>query len=184
MPSTLSLPISVVVSRRSRVCVAILVLRFVGCSPDCNGHCSRMFRAIAEPAPQPTLILRSTLPRGGADAPRRQIQYTDRQKRKAEHIEEGYEKRGVSKKEAERRAWATVNKEEGGGNKSGSGRGMTDARCRRARVDGSGDARRRDGRPRPARLRPGRRPRPASGAPRADPPRRPKAVSRPYGSFV
>jgi len=52
--------------------------------------------------------------------------YTDRQKRKAQHIEEGYEKRGVSEKEAERRAWATVNKEEGGGNKSGSGRGVPD----------------------------------------------------------
>jgi plasmid stabilization system protein ParE len=52
--------------------------------------------------------------------------YTDKQKRKAEHIEEGYEKRGVSKKEAERRAWATVNKDSGGGNKSGSGRGKKD----------------------------------------------------------
>jgi len=49
--------------------------------------------------------------------------YTDKQKRKAEHIEEGYEDRGVSKGEAERRAWATVNKESGGGKKSGSGRG-------------------------------------------------------------
>ena len=49
--------------------------------------------------------------------------YTGKQKRKAEHIEEGYEKRGTSKKEAERRAWATVNKESGGGKKSGSGRG-------------------------------------------------------------
>jgi len=49
--------------------------------------------------------------------------YTDKQKRKAEHIEEGYEDRGVSKKEAERRAWASVNKESGGGKKSGSGRG-------------------------------------------------------------
>ena len=49
--------------------------------------------------------------------------YTDKQKRKAEHIEEGYEDRGVSEKEAERRAWATVNKESGGGKKSGSGRG-------------------------------------------------------------
>ena len=45
--------------------------------------------------------------------------YTDKQKRKAEHIEEGYEKRGVSKKEAEARAWATVNKESGGGKKGG-----------------------------------------------------------------
>ena len=45
--------------------------------------------------------------------------YTDKQKRQAEHIEEGYEKRGVSESEAERRAWATVNKESGGGNKPG-----------------------------------------------------------------
>lgn len=49
--------------------------------------------------------------------------YTGKQKRKAEHIEEGYEKRGVSKKEAEHRAWATVNKQDKGGKKSGSGRG-------------------------------------------------------------
>jgi hypothetical protein len=49
--------------------------------------------------------------------------YTGKQKRQAEHIEEGYEDRGVSTKEAERRAWATVNKESGGGKKSGSGRG-------------------------------------------------------------
>ena len=52
--------------------------------------------------------------------------YSDKQKRKAEHIEEGYEKRGVSKKEAESRAWATVNKESGGGKKSGSGRGKAE----------------------------------------------------------
>jgi hypothetical protein len=44
----------------------------------------------------------------------------------AEHIEEGYEKRGVSDNEAERRAWATVNKETHGGKKSGSGRGKTE----------------------------------------------------------
>ncbi len=49
--------------------------------------------------------------------------YSSKQKRKAGHIEEGYEKRGVSHDEAERRAWATVNKESGGGKKSGSGRG-------------------------------------------------------------
>ena len=49
--------------------------------------------------------------------------YTTKQKRQARHIEEGYEDRGVSEKEAERRAWATVNKETGGGKKSGSGRG-------------------------------------------------------------
>lgn len=50
--------------------------------------------------------------------------YTDKQKRKAEHIEEGYEKRGLSEKEAERRAWATVNASDRGGKKpGGSGRG-------------------------------------------------------------
>jgi plasmid stabilization system protein ParE len=49
--------------------------------------------------------------------------YTNKQKRQAEHIEEGYEDRGVSNEEAERRAWATVNAETHGGKKSGSGRG-------------------------------------------------------------
>jgi len=49
--------------------------------------------------------------------------YTEKQKREAEHIEKGYEKRGTAKDEAERRAWATVNKETGGGRKSGSGVG-------------------------------------------------------------
>jgi len=52
--------------------------------------------------------------------------YTDKQERKADHIAEGYEKRGVSEKEAERRAWATVNKDDGGGKKpGGSGRGKS-----------------------------------------------------------
>src|SRR5215208_3125019 len=54
--------------------------------------------------------------------------YTSKQKRKAEHIEEGYEKRGASSKEAASRAWATVNKESGGGKKSGSGRGKQENR--------------------------------------------------------
>ena len=49
--------------------------------------------------------------------------YTGKQERKADHIEKGYEKKGVGKKEAERRAWATVNKQHKGGKKSGSGRG-------------------------------------------------------------
>ncbi|HLS47453.1 MAG TPA: hypothetical protein VK012_02980 [Gemmatimonadales bacterium] len=49
--------------------------------------------------------------------------YTDKQKRQARKIEEGYEEQGVSEDEAERRAWATVNKMSGGGKKSGSGRG-------------------------------------------------------------
>ena len=55
--------------------------------------------------------------------------YTSKQKRKAEHIEEGYEKRGVGKKEAERRAWATVNKSDKGGKKSGSGRGKKSSKA-------------------------------------------------------
>jgi plasmid stabilization system protein ParE len=59
-----------------------------------------------------------TMPRGDKSS------YTGKQQRKAEHIEEGYEKRGVGQEEAERRAWATVNKETGGGKKSGSGRGQ------------------------------------------------------------
>ena len=53
--------------------------------------------------------------------------YTGKQDRKADHIAHGYEKRGVSHKEAERRAWATVNKESGGGEKSGSGRGKPES---------------------------------------------------------
>ena len=57
------------------------------------------------------------MPRGDKSA------YTQKQKRQARHIEEGYEERGVPRKEAERRAWATVNAETGGGKKSGSGRG-------------------------------------------------------------
>lgn len=61
------------------------------------------------------------MPRGDKSA------YTDKQKRQAEHIEEGYEKKGVSKTEAESRAWATVNKESGGGKQSGAGRAKESA---------------------------------------------------------
>ena len=57
------------------------------------------------------------MPRGS------KAKYTTKQKRKARHIEDGYEDRGIRPKEAARRAWATVNKETGGGKKSGSGRG-------------------------------------------------------------
>lgn len=60
------------------------------------------------------------MPRGDKSA------YTDKQKRKAEHIEESYEERGIPHEEAQARAWATVNKDSGGGNKSGSGRGKPD----------------------------------------------------------
>jgi len=56
------------------------------------------------------------MPQGDKDA------YTDKQKRKAAHIEQSYEERGVPEKEAEARAWATVNKQDGGGKQSGSGR--------------------------------------------------------------
>jgi plasmid stabilization system protein ParE len=58
-----------------------------------------------------------TMPRGDKSS------YTDKQMRQAEHIEQGYEKRGIAAREAVRRAWATVNKETHGGKKSGSGRG-------------------------------------------------------------
>ena len=57
------------------------------------------------------------MPRGS------KAKYTDEQKRKAAHIEDSYEHKGLPKDEAEARAWATVNKDDGGGKKSGSGRG-------------------------------------------------------------
>src|SRR2546421_12428773 len=127
VPSTLSLPIRLAVSRRSTVCVAI--------ASSCISLCWPLSyqRARAMDVPQarnrasrvtltsvPVHQMETAMPRGDKS------KYTDRQKRKAEHIEEGYEKRGVPEQEAERRAWATVNKEEGGGNKSGSGRGGAD----------------------------------------------------------
>jgi len=59
--------------------------------------------------------------------------YTDKQKRQAEHIEQGYKKEGVSEKEAERRAWATVNDRTGGGKKSGSGRKKSSSTSSRKR---------------------------------------------------
>lgn len=62
------------------------------------------------------------MPRGDKSA------YTDKQKRKAEHIEDSYRDRGMSEERAEAIAWATVNKESGGGNRSGSGRGQPDTR--------------------------------------------------------
>jgi plasmid stabilization system protein ParE len=80
------------------------------------------------------------MPRGDKDA------YTDKQKRKAEHIAEGYQDRGTPAKVAKSRAWATVNKESGGGNKSGSGRGKKDthvssSRGGRAHKSGSSEQR-------------------------------------------
>jgi hypothetical protein len=60
---------------------------------------------------------KATMPRGDKSS------YPAKQKRQAEHIEKGYEKSAKGKKEAKRRAWATVNKMIGGGKKSGSGRG-------------------------------------------------------------
>jgi plasmid stabilization system protein ParE len=68
-----------------------------------------------------------TMPRGDKSS------YTNKQERKADHIAEGHKDRGVSGKEAERRAWSTVNKESGGGNKSGSGRGKADNHSASAR---------------------------------------------------
>lgn len=67
--------------------------------------------------------------------------YTSKQKRKAEHIEKGYEKRGTSKKEAERRAWATVNKSDKGGKKRAADAARKAARRARAKEGGSAAAR-------------------------------------------
>ncbi|MBA1322142.1 termination factor Rho [Pseudomonas plecoglossicida] len=70
------------------------------------------------------------MPRGDKD------KYTEKQKRKAEHIEESYEHKGVSKDEAESRAWATVNKQSGGGEKKGgSGKHTPASEKKTARSD-------------------------------------------------
>ena len=90
--------------------------------------------------------------------------YTDKQERKADHIAEGYEKRGVGKKEAERRAWATVNKDDGGGKRPAARGGApyrspggSQGRSPRRQSCGVEAGRRRSARPR-------RRRRPASAA--------------------
>jgi hypothetical protein len=75
-----------------------------------------------------------TMPRGDKSA------YTDKQQWQAEHIEEGYEDRGVPEREAERRVWATVNKETGGGKKSGSGRGKPEDHAPSRKGGGLGGA--------------------------------------------
>ncbi|QIB64562.1 Rho termination factor N-terminal domain-containing protein [Kineobactrum salinum] len=67
--------------------------------------------------------------------------YTEKQKRKAEHIEESYEEKGLSKDNAEARAWATVNKQSGGGEKSsGSGSQKRPEQKKRARKDSARQA--------------------------------------------
>ncbi len=74
------------------------------------------------------------MPRGS------KAKYSEPQKRKAEHIEEGYEQQGVPKKKAEAIAWATVNKQSGGGDKSGSGK-VTSAKSKaNAREDSANNA--------------------------------------------
>lgn len=80
--------------------------------------------------------------------------HTDKQKRQAEHIEDSYKKRGVSSKEAEARAWATVNKETGGGKTRKAGR---DARKSLSLMPGK--------KPRPAKAMPGRVPQPKEAHP-------------------
>ena len=74
------------------------------------------------------------MPQGDKDA------YTDKQKRKAAHIEESYEQSGLSEAAAEARAWATVNKQDGGGKKSGSGRAQVPARTAAQRSDSAKQA--------------------------------------------
>ena len=72
----------------------------------------------------------NAMPRGDKD------KYTDKQKRKAEHIEQSYEDKGVGKDEAEARAWATVNKQSGGGEKPGGSGSRTPSREKKtARTD-------------------------------------------------
>lgn len=66
------------------------------------------------------------MPRGSKN------KYTDKQKRKAEHIEKGYEAKGVSEQEAEARAWATVNKQSGGGERAGGSGQHTTASAKKA----------------------------------------------------
>jgi plasmid stabilization system protein ParE len=82
----------------------------------------RVYSAAPEPFALILIVTQTTkedaMPRGDKS------KYTDKQERKADHIAESYEERGLSEKEAERRAWATVNKDDGGGKKpGGSGRG-------------------------------------------------------------
>jgi hypothetical protein len=110
---------------------------------------------------QPQQARESIMPRGDKSS------YTDKQKRKAEHIEQGYEGRGVAPKEAERRAWATVNKDSGGGNKSGSGRGVADtitSAKRGARIGGPRGGKAAASRPAAAKSRSAKRPRPPESA--------------------
>ena len=84
--------------------------------------------------------------------------YTDKQEHKADHIAEGYEKRGVGKKEAERRAWATVNKDDGGGKRpGGSGRGAHTGHPAAQEADASAARPLLRDQPPPARPRPRRR---------------------------
>lgn len=68
-----------------------------------------------------SFFMEITMPQGEKSA------YTDKQKRQARHIEQGYEKKGVSESEAEARAWASVNKTDGGGKKSGAGKKKSSA---------------------------------------------------------
>jgi plasmid stabilization system protein ParE len=83
------------------------------CGSTLCHHASTRRRAGTAPARSDLIKQEAKMPRGDKS------KYTDKEKRQAEHIEEGYEDRGVSKDEAERRAWATVNKVHGGGEKPG-----------------------------------------------------------------
>ena len=114
--------------------------------------------ASVHPAGQEERIRETIMPRGDKS------KYTDKQERKAEHIEKGYEKRGVSKKEAKSRAWATVNKDDGGGKKpGGSGRGKTTGHPA-AKKGGKAGARRRPPVRQPPGKPPPKRPQPPGNA--------------------
>ncbi|WP_296272603.1 Rho termination factor N-terminal domain-containing protein [Pseudomonas sp. UBA6323] len=85
------------------------------------------------------------MPRGSKD------KYTEKQKRKAEHIEDSYKDRGIPQDEAEARAWATVNKQSGGGDKAGGSGRKTSAASKKAARSSSAHraAATREGKPRP-----------------------------------
>jgi plasmid stabilization system protein ParE len=101
------MPVPILINRRTPAVVPwVSERRGIGTAPR-GGGC------VSKPK-------EDAMPRGDKSA------YTDKQERKADHIAKGYETRGVSDAEAERRAWATVNKEDGGGRKSGSGRGKAE----------------------------------------------------------
>ena len=99
-------------------CSAFMPLARVQNYTGCHGSMELTFHQGVRRSPifRYALCLSQSMPRGS------KTKYTAKQKRQAEHIEESYEHRGASKRVAEKRAWQTVNKQSGGGEKAGGGR--------------------------------------------------------------